>query len=51
MNLNPKEYFIHQYGKTAREGRKLGHVTVTAATEEGRLEKLKKVQKIIYSSS
>jgi 5-(carboxyamino)imidazole ribonucleotide synthase len=34
---------LHDYGKEARPGRKLGHVTVRAADErtlEGRLEEL-----------
>lgn len=46
-DLNPNEYFIHDYGKSARPGRKLGHVNVVAATQEERLQRLHKIQKII----
>ena len=50
-DLNSNEYFVHQYGKTAREGRKLGHVTVTAPSEQERLEKLRTLQMIIKNNT
>jgi 5-(carboxyamino)imidazole ribonucleotide synthase len=46
-SLNPKEYFVHDYGKAPRPKRKLGHVTVIATTQEERLEKLQKIRVIL----
>jgi len=34
--LADKSLFLHDYGKTARPGRKLGHVTLTESTARRR---------------
>jgi 5-(carboxyamino)imidazole ribonucleotide synthase len=49
--LNPKEYFMHDYGKAPRPKRKLGHITVVAATENERLEKLQKIHEILEKNN
>jgi 5-(carboxyamino)imidazole ribonucleotide synthase len=38
---------IHDYGKVAREGRKVGHITLTAKNDEAVMELLNRVQKLI----
>jgi 5-(carboxyamino)imidazole ribonucleotide synthase len=38
---------MHDYGKAPRVGRKLGHLTIVAATEQERDEKLKEVLEIL----
>lgn len=47
IDLNPNKYFVHDYGKSARPGRKLGHVTVVADTQKERLQRLQKIQAIL----
>lgn len=38
---------IHDYGKAAREGRKVGHITLTAKNEEKVMQLLKRVEQLI----
>ncbi len=46
------EVFVHWYGKAeTRPGRKMGHVTVLAATEEKLAAKIKQVQKYLVVKS
>ncbi len=42
---------LHDYGKTPRPGRKLGHITVTAETAEGRDAAIDKVQRCVSAST
>lgn len=38
---------IHDYGKVAREGRKVGHITLTAKNDEAVMQLLNRVQELI----
>ena len=42
-----EDFFLHDYGKTERPGRKLGHISVIGEDKEEREEKLRVIQKII----
>ena len=42
-----EDFFLHDYGKTERPGRKLGHISVIGENKEEREEKLRVIQKII----
>lgn len=46
LSLIPDAH-VHRYGKVAKPGRKLGHVTIGAATQEGRDSKIAMIEKII----
>jgi 5-(carboxyamino)imidazole ribonucleotide synthase len=42
-----KEVHLHDYGKTARPGRKLGHITVVADSAEGRDALVEKIDNTV----
>lgn len=41
---------LHDYGKTPRPGRKVGHVTVRAGTEEELRERLRQIEAVVQTS-
>ena len=41
-------YFVHDYGKEPRPGRKLGHVTLVADDIETRERRLRELHRILY---
>lgn len=47
----PAGAVLHDYGKTARPGRKLGHITVTAETEDARDRLLDKIRHSVTDST
>ncbi len=47
----PAQAVLHDYGKTARPGRKLGHITVTAETEDARDGLLDEIRQSVTDST
>jgi len=45
--LKMPKAFLHLYDKSAREGRKLGHINLIADTEEELFEAFKKLQSFL----
>ena len=47
----PAQAVLHDYGKTSRPGRKLGHITVTAETEDARDHLLDEIRQSVTDST
>jgi 5-(carboxyamino)imidazole ribonucleotide synthase len=49
VNLNSDAAWLHDYGKEPRPGRKLGHITIVAASPADREREIARVRELLIA--